>query len=413
MNTLANWKKFLLVAVMICLLVPIMTKADIAEADTKFDLVISEAKKWLGYKYKYGGETPKEGFDSSGLIQYVFGQADIHLPRSVNDQSKVGTAVKPADLKPGDILFFKKAGSSGTSPTHVALYIGDGQMIHSTLSKGVIVTNYEKSSYWSGSYIGAKRIAADPATADVSVVQEAEKYLGIPYVFGGSTPSEGFDCSGLVQYVFKQALGIYLPRSAEQQWAVGEKVAPQNIKPGDVVYFSNTYKKGISHAGIYAGGGRFIQASRSEKVTISYLSEDYWKSKMTGIRRFNNLTIPKENPIVSKATLYIGEVPYKKGGVSPETGFDTSGFIQYVYQKAAGISLPRYATGQYKAGTKVDKADLKPGDIVFFQSTSLNPAIYIGNGQVVHVTLTNGVTITNMNTSTYWKDKYAGGIRVQ
>ncbi|MDG0764719.1 C40 family peptidase [Bacillus halotolerans] len=413
MNTLANWKKFLLVAVMICFLVPIMTKADIAEADAKSDLIISEAKKLLGYKYRYGGETPKEGFDSSGLIQYAFGQADIHLPRSVNDQSKVGMAVKPADLKPGDILFFKKAGSSGTAPTHAALYIGDGQMIHSTLSKGVIVTNYKKSSYWSGSYIGAKRVAADPETADVAVVQEAEKYLGIPYVFGGSTPSEGFDCSGLVQYVFKQALDIYLPRSAEQQWAVGEKVALQNMKPGDVIYFSNTYKTGISHAGIYAGGGRFIQASRSEKVTISYLSEDYWKSKMTGIRRFNNLMIPKENPIVSEATLYIGEVPYKKSGVSPETGFDTSGFIQYVYQKAAGISLPRYATSQYKAGTKVDKADLKPGDIVFFQSTSLNPAIYIGNGQVVHVTLTNGVTITNMNTSTYWKDKYAGSIRVQ
>ncbi|PNB57890.1 gamma-glutamyl hydrolase, partial [Pseudomonas sp. GW456-E7] len=137
-------------------------------------------------------------------------------------------------------------------------------------TKGVIITNYTKSSYWSGSYIGARRIAADPATADVPVVQEAEKYIGIPYVFGGSTPSEGFDCSGLVQYVFQQALGIYLPRSAEQQWAVGEKVAPQNIKPGDVVYFSNTYKSGISHAGIYAGGGRFIQASRSEKVTISY-----------------------------------------------------------------------------------------------------------------------------------------------
>lgn len=196
-------------------------------------------------------------------------------------------------------------------------------------------------------------------------------------MFGGSTPSEGFDCSGLVQYVFQQALGIYLPRSAEQQWAVGEKVAPQNIKPGDVVYFSNTYKTGISHAGIYAGAGRFIQASRSEKVTISYLSEDYWKSKMTGIRRFDNLTIPKENPIVSEATLYVGEVPYKQGGVTPETGFDTAGFVQYVYQKAAGISLPRYATSQYNAGTKIEKADLKPGDIVFFQSTSLNPSIYI------------------------------------
>lgn len=176
MNTLANWKKFLLVAIIICFLVPIMTKAEIAEADTSSELIVSEAKNLLGYQYKYGGETPKEGFDPSGLIQYVFSKADIHLPRSVNDQYKIGTAVKPENLKPGDILFFKKEGSNGTVPTHDALYIGDGQMVHSTQSKGVIITNYKKSSYWSGTYIGARRIAADPATADVPVVQRPKIY---------------------------------------------------------------------------------------------------------------------------------------------------------------------------------------------------------------------------------------------
>ncbi|MCY8689768.1 C40 family peptidase, partial [Bacillus spizizenii] len=106
MKTLANWKKFLLVAVIISFSGSIITKAEIAEADMTSELMISEAKKLLGYQYKYGGETPKEGFDPSGLIQYVFSKADIHLPRSVNDQYKVGTAVKPEDLKPGDILFF-------------------------------------------------------------------------------------------------------------------------------------------------------------------------------------------------------------------------------------------------------------------------------------------------------------------
>lgn len=343
----------------------------------------------------------------------MFSKADIHLPRSVNDQYKIGTAVKPENLKPGDILFFKKEEAPALF-RHMTPFISETAKwftVHS--QKGLSSPITKKQLLERNLYRGETNRCRSGTTADVPVVQEAEKYIGVPYVFGGSTPSEGFDCSGLVQYVFQQALGIYLPRSAEQQWAVGEKVAPQNIKPGDVVYFSNTYKTGISHAGIYAGAGRFIQASRSEKVTISYLSEDYWKSKMTGIRRFDNLTIPKENPIVSEATLYVGEVPYKQGGVTPETGFDTAGFVQYVYQKAAGISLPRYATSQYNAGTKIEKADLKPGDIVFFQSTSLNPSIYIGNGQVVHVTLSNGVTITNMNTSTYWKDKYAGSIRVQ
>lgn len=64
----------------------------------------------------------------------------------MNDQYKVGTAVKPEDLKPGDILFFKKEGSSGTTPTHDALYIGDGQMIHSTQSKGLSLPITQKAA---------------------------------------------------------------------------------------------------------------------------------------------------------------------------------------------------------------------------------------------------------------------------
>ncbi len=129
------------------------------------------------------------------------------------------------------------------------------------------------------------------------------------------------------------------------------------------------------------------------------------------VRRFSNLAISKDNPVVSTAADHIG-ISYLKGGASPETGFDTAGFVQYIYQKAKGISLPRYADKQMQAGVPVDKQDLKPGDLVFFKAESLNPAIYIGNGQVIHVTVSAGVTITNMNTSAYWKDKYAGGIRL-
>lgn len=92
-------------------------------------------------------------------------------------------------------------------------------------------------------YLGAKRITKDPELADDPIVQEAARYLDIPYVFGGSTPEEGFDCSGLVQYVFENKLHIYLPRSAEQQWLVGEKIKLSGIKPGDVIYFSDTYKE--------------------------------------------------------------------------------------------------------------------------------------------------------------------------
>ncbi|MBS4161577.1 C40 family peptidase, partial [Klebsiella pneumoniae] len=69
---------------------------------------------------------------------------------------------------------------------------------------------------------------------------------------------------------------------------------------------------------------------------------------------------------------------------------------------------------QYKAGTKITKQELEPGDLVFFQGTTvLHPAIYIGNGQVVLVTLSSGVTTADMEKSAYWKDKYVGSVRIQ
>ncbi|MDA4896463.1 C40 family peptidase, partial [Streptomyces sp. MS2A] len=81
----------------------------------------------------------------------------------------------------------------------------------------------------------AKRITKEPEISMDPVVQKAKSYVGVPYVFGGNSPDLGFDCSGLTQYVFREVLGVYLPRSAEQQWAVGQKVKLEDIRPGDVL----------------------------------------------------------------------------------------------------------------------------------------------------------------------------------
>ena len=80
------------------------------------------------------------------------------------------------------------------------------------------------------------------------IVQTAMEYIGVPYVFGGTSPS-GFDCSGFVRYVFAHA-GIYLPRMADEQYEVGTPVAMSNLRTGDLVFFS-TYDYGASHVGIY------------------------------------------------------------------------------------------------------------------------------------------------------------------
>ncbi len=120
------------------------------------------------------------------------------------------------------------------------------------------------------------------STAD-AVIATAKKYIGIPYLWGGTSPA-GFDCSGFTQYVFKQN-GISLSRTCETQYQQGSYVSKANLQPGDLVFFQNTYKNGISHVGIYIGDGNFIHSSSSKGITITALSSSYWAPKYYGARR--------------------------------------------------------------------------------------------------------------------------------
>ncbi|VBB06784.1 Hypothetical protein LUCI_2020 [Lucifera butyrica] len=122
----------------------------------------------------------------------------------------------------------------------------------------------------------------DGKTRGEKIVSQAMHYKGVPYRFGGASP-KGFDCSGLVWYVFKQN-GKKLPRAADKQFATGKAVKGKELVPGDVVFFS-TYTKGASHCGIYMGGGKFIHASSSRGVTVTSLNDSYWKPRYLGARR--------------------------------------------------------------------------------------------------------------------------------
>ena len=122
-----------------------------------------------------------------------------------------------------------------------------------------------------GSNVTARRIVAN-----------ALQYLGVPYVWGGTSPY-GFDCSGFVQYVFATA-GVGLPRMADEQFEVGTPVSRHNLRPGDMVFFS-TYEPGASHVGIYIGNGNFVHASSVSDVTITPLNKEYYVETYLGARR--------------------------------------------------------------------------------------------------------------------------------
>jgi len=133
--------------------------------------------------------------------------------------------------------------------------------------------------------LAATSTPADASTQGEAIVATARKYMGTPYVWGGETP-DGWDCSGFTRYVMNEN-GISIPRTADDQYAVGTPVNRSDLQVGDLVFFS-TYKPGASHVGFYLGNNQFIHASSVKKqVTISSLDDSFYDSHYIGARHYN------------------------------------------------------------------------------------------------------------------------------
>ena len=128
-----------------------------------------------------------------------------------------------------------------------------------------------------------------PGAPAAQVIDLARSQIGRPYVWGGASPETSFDCSGLVQWAYRQ-VGVSVPRTAQLQYNATTRISREDLQPGDLVFFAYTYDAGpnepITHVGIYVGNGRMINATaQGDAVREMPVFEGYWLSKYAGAGR--------------------------------------------------------------------------------------------------------------------------------
>jgi cell wall-associated NlpC family hydrolase len=210
--------------------------------------VVTVAQRCLGTPYVEGGHGP-QGVDVPGFTKFVYGRAGKWLPQDVARQAKRGVAVKRAQLRRGDLVF-------DAALEHVGVYTGKAHVI-TMPGPGAVVVRQGIDDWGDG--LMFRRLRSGTGSRVVAI---AERYLGVPYVFGGASPS-GFDASGLTMYCYAQA-GIALDHGATDQQKACRPVSLGKLRPGDLVFFGNASYS--HHVGIYVGGQTMIDAPHTGAV---------------------------------------------------------------------------------------------------------------------------------------------------
>ncbi|MCG1042238.1 C40 family peptidase [Mycetohabitans sp. B8] len=184
----------------------------------------------------------------------------------------------------------------------------------------------------------------DHSVGQEEVSIQAMSLVGVRYRWGGNTPSSGFDCSGLVRYVLARSAAVELPRTTAEMSRRGRPIQPNEIAPGDLVFF-NTSGRPHSHVGIYVGNMRFVNApSTGGTVRIDYVTNPYWAKRFDGIRRVAPVRNAPKRPFDAPTLLAASAPP------TPPTGM-SSAISNRVAPAAAGTRHEMaYAAGEAASG---------------------------------------------------------------
>ncbi len=246
------------------------------------DVIADAGNGW--YQVSYNGST---GYSSSSYIQLSDSAESLTATtlstttttttetteEAVDTTTYIQVTSGPLNVRSGPSTSYSKITSlsAGTVVEYTALTDGWYQIA---------------TGYVSGDYV--KEVDAATVAASSSLGQQiadyAVQFVGCNYVYGGTSPS-GFDCSGLVQYVFKN-FGISINRTSSSQYSNGTAVSYSQLQAGDVVFFSKSSSGSITHVGLYIGNGQFVHASDyGVGVIISNLTDSYYTTGFVGARR--------------------------------------------------------------------------------------------------------------------------------
>jgi len=246
----------------------------------KFNISLSNLRAWNNIKTDliYPGDVLKVSSTSTNSVQPPKNTSSSSKSVNASSASSQGTyTVKSGDTLSGIGLKFNLSVAELKKLNALSsdlIYIGQKLTVNST--KVSSSTTSSSNNLTAGTQVGTSN-----GLSATKVINAATKLLGVPYAWGGSNLS-GFDCSGFIYYVYNQ-VGVKLPRTSSVGY-YSRSFYVNSPKPGDLVFFSDTYQKGISHLGIYLGNNQFIHAG-DNGVEISSLSNSYWKEHFDGFKR--------------------------------------------------------------------------------------------------------------------------------